>query len=360
MGVFAKSYSGVTALAKRWVSYRVNRNLDNRDFVLRDALKVIEQWALGVYPRIQAISATLASLAVAANTGLTISGVNFIGDASKSTGSTDAGVTNKAIAWTAIRPGAQDISLVITDTGALAVVSVVGSVITITIDGVANGSSTTATALVNAIAAHATAKFKLVGVANGTGLGVVTAQTVTVTGGTGTLPVLAIGALAVGDTAGFGITAYTDTQITFNFDASTYSLGMGKQLHLTVDDVHIDPIDIIVGGASVGAGDVTSLADPGTGVAIPVTASRYVGLVVGAGAETNTLAIPTFLGQKMILNVDTIGGGTRVVTVGQGINKAGNTIITFAALRDNVVLEAVKVAGAFRWQVTWIEGATPS
>lgn len=102
-----------------------------------------------------------------------------------------------------------------------------------------------------------------------------------------------------------------------------------------------------------------TLADPGTGVAIPVTRSATVNIVTAA-AETNTLAIPTFLGQKLILNMDTRVGGDRVVTSAQAINQAGNTVMTFGAARDNIVLEAITVGGALRWQVTHNDGVALS
>ena len=107
--------------------------------------------------------------------------------------------------------------------------------------------------------------------------------------------------------------------------------------------------------------ETLNLADPGTGQAIPVTRSAYVGFTIGSsGAETNTLAIPTFLGQKLILNADTVGTGTRAVTVAQAINQAGNTVITFDAARDFIELHAIKVGGAFRWTVASSNGVALS
>jgi hypothetical protein len=102
-----------------------------------------------------------------------------------------------------------------------------------------------------------------------------------------------------------------------------------------------------------------ALADPGTGVAIPVTRSASVAIST-AGAETNTLAIPTFRGQKLILFCDTYSVGDRVVTCAQAINQAGNTIMTFGAARDSITLEAVTVGGALRWQVTSNDGVALS
>lgn len=104
-----------------------------------------------------------------------------------------------------------------------------------------------------------------------------------------------------------------------------------------------------------------NLADPGTGQAIPVTRSAYVGITVAGAGETNTLAIPTFIGQRLILNADAIGGGgTRAVTCAQAINQAGNTVMTFGAARDVIVLEAIKVGGALRWTVVGNDGVALS
>lgn len=100
------------------------------------------------------------------------------------------------------------------------------------------------------------------------------------------------------------------------------------------------------------------VADPGTGKAIPVTRSAVINIVT-AGAETNTLAIPTFLGQQLILNVSTFVGA-RVITASQAINQAGNTIMTFGAVRDCIVLEAIKVGSALRWVVTGNDGVALS
>jgi len=97
-----------------------------------------------------------------------------------------------------------------------------------------------------------------------------------------------------------------------------------------------------------------SVADPGTGAAIPVTTSATIN-ITSAGAETNTLAIPTFLGQVLILNMN-VFGGNRVITSAQGINQAGNTTMTFGAARDSIMLRSVLVGGALRWQVVANDG----
>jgi hypothetical protein len=84
--------------------------------------------------------------------------------------------------------------------------------------------------------------------------------------------------------------------------------------------------------------------------AIPVTASGVVAITT-AGAETNTLAIPTFMGQWLVLVLDTDTSGARTITSAQNLNKGGDKTITLTSARDFVYLVAVTVGGALRWQV---------
>jgi hypothetical protein len=95
------------------------------------------------------------------------------------------------------------------------------------------------------------------------------------------------------------------------------------------------------------------IADPGDGSAIPVTISGVVPLTVGAGVETNTLAIPTFLGQRLVICLDVVGGGSRAITAASAINVAGNTVMTFGTARDCIELVAIQLAGVLAWEVTW-------
>ena len=104
----------------------------------------------------------------------------------------------------------------------------------------------------------------------------------------------------------------------------------------------------------------SSLTDPGDGVAIPVTRSISVPFTIGAGAETNPLAIPTFAGQRISMCSSVQGAGTRAVTAASAINQAGNTIMTFAALRDVIILEAIDIGGVLYWQVATNDGVALS
>jgi hypothetical protein len=97
--------------------------------------------------------------------------------------------------------------------------------------------------------------------------------------------------------------------------------------------------------------------DPGHGVAVPVVRSSNIPLTIGsAGAETNTVAVPTFLGQRLLISVDVVGTGTRVVTFASAINVAGHTIATFATARQTLIVEAIQLAGVLAWEVVTNNG----
>ncbi len=113
------------------------------------------------------------------------------------------------------------------------------------------------------------------------------------------------------------------------------------------------------GGKIVASASAHVIADPGTGQAIPVTTSG-VCMITTAAAETNTLAIPTFVGQRLAIICDTYAVGNRVITSAQAINQAGNTILTFGAAADMIELTAMKVGGALRWRVTALDGVALS
>jgi len=98
------------------------------------------------------------------------------------------------------------------------------------------------------------------------------------------------------------------------------------------------------------------ITDPGNAGAIPATQSGSC-KIVSAGAETRTLAIPTFAGQKLSLYMDTDGGDC-VITSAQRINVAGNTTITLNDAGDIINLEAIRIANALRWQVVLNTTAT--
>ena len=99
---------------------------------------------------------------------------------------------------------------------------------------------------------------------------------------------------------------------------------------------------------------VAALTDPGNAGAIPVTRSGCVPIVT-TGAQTRTLAIPTFINQVLTIYFQTDGGDC-VITSAQSINVAGNTTITLSAANQSTILVAVYNGTALRWRVRQNDG----
>jgi hypothetical protein len=103
-------------------------------------------------------------------------------------------------------------------------------------------------------------------------------------------------------------------------------------------------------GRSYGHG-VSVVTDPGNGGAIPVTQHDGVCELVSVGAETRTLAAPTYVGQRLVLSFRTDGGDC-VVTCATAFNQAGNTIATFNDAGDVLTFVAIRSSTNLRWRVT--------
>ena len=101
-----------------------------------------------------------------------------------------------------------------------------------------------------------------------------------------------------------------------------------------------------------------SIADPGASGAIPVLSNGVCNLT-SAGAETRTLAIPTFVGQLLTICLDTDGGDC-VVTVASSVNQTGNNTITFNDAGDTVTLVGRTVGGTHKWVLLSNDGASLS
>ena len=97
------------------------------------------------------------------------------------------------------------------------------------------------------------------------------------------------------------------------------------------------------------------ITDPGDAGAIPVTSSGTCALGTPGGAQTRTVAIPTFAGQLLGLSFD-VDGGDCVVTFAQAINQASNTVATAADTGDHLLLQGVTIGGALRWRVVANDG----
>lgn len=101
-----------------------------------------------------------------------------------------------------------------------------------------------------------------------------------------------------------------------------------------------------------------AIADPGNAGAIAVTNSGTCPLV-SAGAETRTIAAPTFAGQRIVLACKTYVDNI-VVTASAAINQAGNTTITLNGAGDFIELVGVELGGAKVWRVSANDGCALS
>ncbi|MBR9800266.1 DUF2190 family protein [bacterium] len=153
----------------------------------------------------------------------------------------------------------------------------------------------------------------------------------------------------VGGTAGSGALTKTATGNTY-FGPAIEDAGVGVG---TVKTLKTKQPAITANNALA-----NSISDPGDGEAIPVTHSGTVPLV-SAGAETRTLADPTFLGQQLSLCFKT-DGGDAVVTSASGVNQTGNNTLTFADAGDVIVLVAIESGANLRWRVLANDGVALS
>lgn len=113
-----------------------------------------------------------------------------------------------------------------------------------------------------------------------------------------------------------------------------------------------------VTGVVTGGVTPATIADPGNAGAIPVSASGRVP-IVSAGAETRTLAVPTIIGQRLLIYMKTDGGDC-VITSAAAINATGNNTITLNDAGDAIELVAIENGANLRWVVGFNSGATLS
>ena len=174
-----------------------------------------------------------------------------------------------------------------------------------------------------------------------------------------------MGFLRLSDARGSATTDYAEIIVGDGAPSGAYGRASGASMVYVRKDATIStPIVYTTpdGGTTWAAVDsrtaMATLADPGDAAAIPVTRSASIAITT-AGPETNTLAIPTFIGQQLALICD-VYVGDRVITSAQAINQAANTIMTFGAAADMIVLQAMQVGGALRWRVVANDGVALS
>lgn len=129
---------------------------------------------------------------------------------------------------------------------------------------------------------------------------------------------------------------------TNSFDLWLYGSAAGNYL---LWDASANTLQPVAGGIIK---PYVALADPGNAGAIPVTVSGYVPIVT-AGAETRTLAAPTYIGQTLLIYCKTfVGNG--VITCATTLNETGNNTITFTATGQAIKLTAVEEGSNLRWR----------
>jgi len=92
------------------------------------------------------------------------------------------------------------------------------------------------------------------------------------------------------------------------------------------------------------------ILDPGDAGAIPTDKMGVCNLVSGAAAETRTLGRPEYVGQLLVLNFDTDGGGNIVITCASTFNQTANNTLTFADAGECCMLIGVQVGAYLVWR----------
>jgi len=133
---------------------------------------------------------------------------------------------------------------------------------------------------------------------------------------------------------------------------SANSVDSDQYVDGSIDTVHL---------AATTTPTAITIADPGTGKAIPVTGNGNVALTLAGAGETNTLAVPTFAGQILTISADTVAASAaRTVTVASAINATGNNTLTFDAAGGFISLYGIKLGETFAWRVLASDGVTLS
>lgn len=96
-----------------------------------------------------------------------------------------------------------------------------------------------------------------------------------------------------------------------------------------------------------------TIADPGDGVAIPVTASGQISLDIADAAETNTVAAPAQAGLELLIMAEAVAGtGTRAITFTAQNIDGTNSVATFDAAGDYLRVISVQTGAAtFEWRL---------
>lgn len=144
----------------------------------------------------------------------------------------------------------------------------------------------------------------------------------------------------LGGSAGTGCATSTSTSNTFIGFVSV-AAGASDQV---VTAYMVPAIAVTTTGNLAG-----TIADPDDAGAIAVGGSGSVSLVSVGADETRTLAIPTFVGQQIMLNMKTDAGDI-ILTVASAWDEFGRTTYTFDEVGQTLGLVGVDVSGTLAWR----------
>lgn len=313
----------------------LHSKFDMRFRALSDALIVGEHRSESVYPVVTTLSGALALLFPAALTGLVINGTGLLNGATKATGATT--LSTGKVTFTSVLPGERSvdagsrITVTIEDDGDPLAVSVntTTRVITITHDGA------TAAEIVAAIAAHATAKYFVTAAATTAGA-IDEDETVYVQNDyrAGVLGDLRIGAVTLnGATSGCGVTSWTDTAITFDFNAAALTVGSAVYMRLRANNLCIAQLPLQV--SNVVTFTVSIAAESGNARTATITVKDLAGNTVAAAVGlwiTVRRAVGTYAAPSVIATTDGGAGSLAAGYTGPVLfttNSSGVAEVTF-------------------------------
>lgn len=162
-------------------------------------------------------------------------------------------------------------------------------------------------------------------------------------------------AIAIGIIVGMEYVSAADAGKAQAAVSGQYPLGVIVEASDAEDDL---ASVLLVNQVQIAQGVTNDITDPGDAGAIPVTNSGVCPMT-SAGAETRTLAIPSFIGQQLSL-IDDVHVGNIIVTVASAVNQTGNNTLTFGAAADSCFLVAMQLAGVLVWRIMGNDGVALS
>jgi hypothetical protein len=234
---------GITNFDRRWTLRALHSVFDSKFDMLAEAIKNFEaKTTADGYAKVTLLhaDALAPSVAGAADTGVTITGVSMLGSRLVKAAKT-LGTGTSSLAFEAVVPGedGNDITISVTPSGGSLTVTANVSAKTI----VVTHTNSTAAQIASGINSDAAAKFLVNCTGGGSGTVSATYTAQKLTGGVGDTPSLSVGPYAVnGLIAGWGVTNWTSTVITFDMNptdtdgaGANMAIGVGHPIRLTID-----------------------------------------------------------------------------------------------------------------------------